>query len=122
MIASFGDVFVDPLSSGLFPAVFGCVCVHVERDDAHHRVRIIGFDLGQVAGCRDWFAVFEFREYPSAGCVLGHEQRFGQVASFGDAPGKIRNLDSIASTAVSEWDENYRIRKLHLVFLLMRSS
>lgn len=28
--------------------------VHVERDDAHHRVRIIGFDLGQVAGCRDW--------------------------------------------------------------------
>ena len=57
MMASFGDVFVDPLSSGLFPAVFGCVCVHVERDDAHHRVRIIGFDLGQVAGCRDWFAV-----------------------------------------------------------------
>ena len=52
MMASFGDVFVDPLSSGLFPAVFGCVCVHVERDDAHHRVRIIGFDLGQVAGCR----------------------------------------------------------------------
>ena len=86
MMASFGDVFVDPLSSGLFPAVF------------------------------------EFREYPSAGCVLGHEQRFGQVASFGDAPGKIRNLDSIAATAVSEWDENYRIRKLHLVFLLMRSS
>lgn len=37
-------------------------------------------------------------------------------------PGKIRNLDSIAATAVSEWDENYRIRKLHLVFLLMRSS
>ena len=72
MMASFGDVFVDPLSSGLFPAVFGCVCVH--------------------------------------------------VASFGDAPGKIRNLDSIAATAVSEWDENYRIRKLHLVFLLMRSS
>lgn len=46
MMASFGDVFVDPLSSGLFPVVFGCVCVHVERDDAHRRVRIIGFDLG----------------------------------------------------------------------------
>ena len=71
-----GQVFAD-----CFIPIFFRIAIHIKYKQIDKAVWIIWLYSLYIAGLRCHPAIFQFRQYPSGGCISSHSNGFSQILS-----------------------------------------